>query len=85
MVIIKSILSFSETSWSDAQIMKLKYFHNPSEDIHNSIRVNLDDLSKPTYEQFFTIITTAVDSNNVQQTNLVFDFCTPCPEMCPSM
>jgi hypothetical protein len=57
---------------------------NPAQDIYISFGVNLDDVSKPTAEQYFTIIATAVDGYNVQQTNLVFDNCYPCPDMCPS-
>ncbi len=124
LAIVKPKLSSSEISWSDAQLMKLKYsqnpdslkiqmpngieilngfrinaehirqlldgknesgivVQNPAQDIYISFGVNLDDVSKPTSEQYFTIIATAVDSNNVQQTNLVFDNCTPCPDMCP--
>ena len=57
---------------------------NPAQDIYISFGVNVDDVSKPTAEQYFTIIATAVDGYNVQQTNLVFDNCYPCPDMCPS-
>lgn len=57
---------------------------NPAQDIYISLGVNSDDVSKPKAEQYFTIIATAVDGYNVQQTNLVFDNCYPCPDMCPS-
>jgi predicted amino acid-binding ACT domain protein len=57
---------------------------NPAQDIYISFGVNLEDVNKPVSQQYFTIIVTAIDSNNVQQTNVVYDNCTPCPDMCPT-
>ena len=57
---------------------------NPAQDIYISFGVNLEDINKPFNQQYFTIIVTAIDNNNVQQTNIVFDHCAPCPDLCPS-
>lgn len=102
-------MSSTDISWSDAQLIKLKYSQNPDllkiqtpngiqklngfhinadhlrqlldgknengivvqnqvQDIYISFGVNLGDVSKPTNEQYFTIIATSMVSNDVQQT-----------------
>jgi hypothetical protein len=125
LAIVKPKLSSSEITWSDAQLMKLKYsqnpdslkiqtpngieilngfrinaehirqlldgknesgivVQNPAHDIYINFGVDLNDINKPENQQYFTIIATAIDNNNVQQTNIVFDHCAPCPDLCPS-
>lgn len=125
LAIAKPKFASTEISWTDAQIMKLKYsqnpdslkiqtpsgidilngfrinaehisqllygknengivVQNPAQDIYICFGVNLDDINKPENQQYFTIIATAIDNNNLQQTNIVFDHCAPCPNLCPS-
>jgi hypothetical protein len=125
LAITKPKLSSTQITWSDAQLMKLKYrqnpdslkieittgveilngfrvnaehlrklidgknengivIQNPAQDIYITFGVNLEDVNKPVSQQYFSIIVTAIDSNNVQQTNVVYDYCTPCPDMCPT-
>ncbi len=125
LAITKPKLSSTQITWSEAQLMKLKYrqnpdslkietntgieilngfrvnadhmrklldgknengdvVQNPAQDIYITFGVNLEDVTKPVAQQYFTIIATAIDNNNIQQTNVVYDHFGPCPDLCPT-
>lgn len=56
----------------------------PAKDIYVMFGVKPEDLSKPASQQYFTTMFFAIDAQNNLLKNSIYDYCMPCPDMCPN-